>query len=301
MLSRSGTAHLNLMNQTDGVYELVLGNRRLLGTFFIIVILFGMFFTMGYVVGRNSAPAAAATSPAIAGASNAKPETALAAKAAPVQPAVAPPAPKVRGPAETKLVKSKPEETMPRSTPERAEASRARTAGGALGGEANAPTGAVPVTPGPGRMYLQVMALGKPQAGAVIDTLTQKGFHALLAQGPNASVFRVLVGPYNDSAALRKAKADLENAGFHPIVRKSPLQVGPTTAGSRTFTGCPVPACACHSSPYANARSCAQGMRATVGGVCALISRELGQGAVDVATALCAEDRTIKFLRAGLA
>jgi cell division protein FtsN len=41
-----------------------------------------------------------------------------------------------------------------------------------------------------------------------------------MAPGPNSTVFRVLVGPYADAATLGKAKADLENAGFHPIMRK---------------------------------------------------------------------------------
>ena len=44
------------MAKTDGEYELVLGNRQLLSAFFIVVILFALFFTMGYIVGRNSAP-----------------------------------------------------------------------------------------------------------------------------------------------------------------------------------------------------------------------------------------------------
>ena len=69
-------------------------------------------------------------------------------------------------------------------------------------------------------MYLQVAAAAEPQAGVVVDTLKQKGFPALLAQGPNPALFRVLVGPYADAAALGKAKAALENAGFHPMVRK---------------------------------------------------------------------------------
>ena len=47
--------------KSEGEYELVLGNRQLLSAFFIIVILFGVFFTMGYVVGRNSAPPNMAT------------------------------------------------------------------------------------------------------------------------------------------------------------------------------------------------------------------------------------------------
>src|SRR2546425_12560483 len=50
----------------EGEFELVLGNRQLLSGFFIVVILFGIFFTMGYIVGRHSSPtplsAAAASS-----------------------------------------------------------------------------------------------------------------------------------------------------------------------------------------------------------------------------------------------
>src|SRR5689334_3082038 len=64
------------MSKTDGEYELVLGNRQLLSAFFIIVILFGVFFTMGYVVGRNSAPAAAATGLPPTFAPNQRPEAA---------------------------------------------------------------------------------------------------------------------------------------------------------------------------------------------------------------------------------
>src|SRR5580704_13154019 len=43
----------------DGEFELVLGNRQLLSVFFIVVVLLGVFFTMGYIVGRNSAPVVA--------------------------------------------------------------------------------------------------------------------------------------------------------------------------------------------------------------------------------------------------
>src|SRR5438105_3908310 len=46
----------------EGEFELVMGNRQLLSGFFIVVMLFGIFFTMGYIVGRNSsaAPSSAA-------------------------------------------------------------------------------------------------------------------------------------------------------------------------------------------------------------------------------------------------
>lgn len=40
----------------DGEFELILGNKQLLSVFFIVVVLLGVFFTMGYIVGKNSVP-----------------------------------------------------------------------------------------------------------------------------------------------------------------------------------------------------------------------------------------------------
>ncbi|MGH9672311.1 MAG: hypothetical protein ACRD44_03960, partial [Bryobacteraceae bacterium] len=45
------------MARTDnGDFELILGNRQLLAVFFIVVVLLGVFFVMGYIVGRNTMP-----------------------------------------------------------------------------------------------------------------------------------------------------------------------------------------------------------------------------------------------------
>src|SRR3974390_650853 len=46
----------------DGEFELILGNRQLLSVFFIVVVLLGVFFTMGYIVGKNSGPSVSADS-----------------------------------------------------------------------------------------------------------------------------------------------------------------------------------------------------------------------------------------------
>ena len=50
----------------EGEFELVLGNRQLISVFLIVVILLGVFFSMGYIVGRNSSPTDAARNSAIA-------------------------------------------------------------------------------------------------------------------------------------------------------------------------------------------------------------------------------------------
>jgi cell division protein FtsN len=200
------------MSKTDGEYELVLGNRQLLSAFFIIVILFGVFFTMGYVVGRNSSPASSASAAPATVATSQRPEAASPQQQAPLPKQEA----KESSPVETKPVT--PPETKPMAPPEPQREAAARPAPRAKA--AGSSGGAVAVNPGPGNMYLQVAAVAQPQAGIVVDTLKQKGFPAVLGQGPNATIFRVMVGPFADAAALGKAKADLENAGFHPLVRK---------------------------------------------------------------------------------
>src|SRR5947207_152869 len=63
------------MAKSDGEYELVLGNRQLLSAFFVVVILFALFFTMGYIVGRNSASAMATLTSTGPASATAKPAT----------------------------------------------------------------------------------------------------------------------------------------------------------------------------------------------------------------------------------
>jgi len=214
------------MSKTEGEYELVLGNRQLLSAFFIIVILFGVFFTMGYVVGRNSTPGVSASSAGAQRAEAAPVPTAAQPSAS--QPASAVPKEEAKEsepadtkPVETKPVETKPVEAAPVAAPEKpavkADAPPRRAAAAKSAPSAST---AVTVNPGPGNMYLQVMAVEQPQAGVVMDTLKQKGFPAVLGQSPNPTLFRVMVGPYADGASLGKAKAQLENAGFKPLVRK---------------------------------------------------------------------------------
>jgi len=214
------------MSKTEGEYELVLVNRQLLSAFFIIVILFGVFFTMGYVVGRNSTPGVSASS---SGAQRPEaPPATTPTQSAASQPASAPPKEEAKEaepadtkPVETKPVETKPPETAPVAPPEKPPAKVEAPAHRAAAPKPAAKSGgAVAVNPGPGNMYLQVMAVEQPQAGVVMDTLKQKGFPVVLAQSPTPSLFRVMVGPYTDAASVGKAKVQLENAGFNPLVRK---------------------------------------------------------------------------------
>jgi cell division protein FtsN len=193
-----------MKNEETGEFELVLGNRQLLSGFFVVVVLFAVFFVMGYFVGRNSAPpvrVAASNPPAgtVAPASENRPPAA--------SPAVPSPAPAVPQPA----TQAPAGEPQPTTQPVRETEAP---------GEPPAPAAAAPpAEPAAGQTYLQVMAVRQEEAAIVARTLKDQGFPSSLAPAPKG-LTRVLVGPYSDTASLGKAKAELENAGFHPIVKK---------------------------------------------------------------------------------
>jgi len=200
-----------MKNNETGEFELVLGNRQLLSGFFVVVILFAVFFVMGYIVGRNSSPPsrlAASTDlarSALPASSEARPQPASG--TAP-PPQTQPPA--AAQPAGDTAQGSAATEPQPTTQPAREPQT---------GSEAPAQAANAPVEPAPGETYLQVMAVRQQEAEVIARTLKDKGFPSSLAPAPKG-LTRVLVGPYPDTASLGKAKAELENAGFHPIVKK---------------------------------------------------------------------------------
>jgi len=212
-----------LAKNEDGEFELILGNRQLISVFLIVVILLGLFFSMGYIVGRNSAPAVAEvareTKPSRTSA--APPPETSAAEAAKTPDT---PAPEVESPARdrsaagTHVAKDVPQAAAPapavlekpkpapiRQTPPPA-----------------APPARASVTgdPAPGD-YWQVVATARPDAEIITEALTKKGFHAVMAPAPKDGVFRVLIGPLKDPSIQAQTRTALEAAGFkNPIVRK---------------------------------------------------------------------------------
>ncbi len=201
-----------MKNNDTGEFELVLGNRQLLSAFFVVVILFGVFFTMGYIVGRNSAPSAKAAAAETAPVPN--PPATQAEAAAPT--AAAPQTASTEAPADSTAsgADNTPAESSPQPSTQAVREPETKAAESSA-----APAAPASAEPQPGQTYLQVMAVKRIDAEVVARTLKEKGFNTTLAPARDDLV-RVLVGPYADTASLGKAKAELENAGFHPIVRK---------------------------------------------------------------------------------
>ena len=213
----------------EGEFELIMGNRQLLSVFFIVVILLAVFFAMGYLMGRSSAPLVTADATPVKSSSRPvvveppapreapprevqpenpppterAPSTPIAtapqqpaepAKTAKAEPVKAPPKPE---PVKAEPAKSTKAEKAEKEKAEKAEKERARAAGA-----------------GPSGTYLQLAATTKREADIMVDVLRQKKFAATASEIPEKpGLFRVLVGPLAESQ-VNKTKTDLQSAGF---------------------------------------------------------------------------------------
>jgi cell division septation protein DedD len=201
----------------DGEFELILGNRQLLSVFFIVVVLLGVFFTMGYIVGRNSAPAGGTD----LGRAN-EPKPALVDRQNQPSPAGEPIVQMDRNepaggegtrPPQTPA----PEQPKPRTeraSPPPTESRPVEPPPAAKSKPAPPPASQNPGEPQAGAYYLQVAAVARPEAELFVDVLARRGFNAIYVQHPDQALYRVLVGPFRDTAAVSQARTDLNNAGF---------------------------------------------------------------------------------------
>src|SRR5438132_223849 len=146
----------------DGEFELILGNRQLLSVFFIVVILLGVFFTMGYIVGRNSATTVAGvvTNP---DADSKAPVVDPPAKAESAPPVAPPPTETASQPPTSAAPQAEPEPAKPereKLPPFKAEPARSTTGN----------------HPAAGQTYLQLAATSQHEADIMVDVLRKKSF-----------------------------------------------------------------------------------------------------------------------------
>ena len=200
-----------MRNNETGEFELVVGNKQLLSGFFIVVLLFAVAFAMGYVVGQNTQrPARLASeggtaSSAANTAADSRPQPA---SPVPVPASSTPPAPDA-------AAGQTPTEAAPRPTTQPT-TQPSQPAAAEKPATPPASTGVVTSAELPPGSFWQVVAVKPEVAEAMRSTLKDKGFQVTLTPGTN-NLTRVLVGPYNDSPSLGRAKTELETAGFRPV------------------------------------------------------------------------------------
>ncbi len=205
------------MTRTEQDQEYVLGTKQLLSAFFVVVALLGVFFTAGYIIGRNTsgktAPsdASANASPA----TDAAQRTAMRGEPPPVAETSTPsPVSKPVESAATASAATLPAKTTP--VPEAASKPPAELKPQPTPELVNAVSSQVV----PGHMYLQLMAVKRPVADSMVKLLKGRGYPALLGESSKAELFRVLVGPFTDMASLAKTKSGLKSAGFESVIAK---------------------------------------------------------------------------------
>ena len=205
------------MRNNEGEFELVMGNRQLLSGFFVVALLFGVAFAMGYIVGRNSIPSSKAQAEVTA------PAAAAAGSQNRPQPAPPEPPPAEQQPPASADEAAASPGTQPAAEPDpTTQPARDGTAAAPPTQTEARPSAAPPAAgvtePEPGT-YWQVTAIAQPQAEVFAKVLRDKGFRVSLSPGTK-SLTRVLVGPYPDRESLGRAKSNLEGSGFHPVILK---------------------------------------------------------------------------------
>jgi hypothetical protein len=172
------------------------------------VVLFGVFFTMGYIVGRNSGP----TQVDVASTHKIESKPTVVDSTAPQDtPAPASPPPAATAAPSSTRPQQPPEEAKaePKPEPRREEPKKKEPPAPK---EKPAPASAAP--PASGQTYLQLVATAKAEADVMVDVLHQKKFKAIAVQIPEKpELYRVLVGPLADGT-LNKTKSDLQSSGF---------------------------------------------------------------------------------------
>lgn len=224
------------MNDKDSARderELVLGNRQLLGIFFVATLLCGVFFAMGYVVGGNSTKAVSAADAAASdegkrdepqpqlrndsGSVTAAPSATSATSASGDTGAQLPTA-------EPKVTDNPAAAGAQPPTPAPATPAAAQPAQNIPSAKQSAPAPApvaagVPVsTPESGTSYWQIAAEQRPAADGVVKDLRERGLPAILAKSSKPELFEILVGPYRSPLALSDAKRKLTELGFDRLI-----------------------------------------------------------------------------------
>ena len=193
----------------------VLESRHLVGLFLGVVLLCGVFFTLGYVMGRNQfggSVHAAETPSRNAPSSSAKSKEGEAPEwdfygAKKDTDRLEQPAPPAKSPASSNAPPNKPNVATPAPKPSVS--------------DAKSPQRYQPPAIPKAAILLQVAALRRQgDALEMAEAIQQKKFPAFVVTPGSDNFYRVQVGPYQDIATAEAAKRALEQFGFKPIIKR---------------------------------------------------------------------------------
>jgi DedD protein len=199
--------------------EITLSTASLLGIFFGLVLICGVFFGFGYSMGRGSGQSAQARSVdnIPAGSPSDSDQTANAAPPpaaapAPVEPTPvaqdAPPAPQAKQdtPQENAPVKPEPPATSKPTA-------------------VKLPPAYIPPSDAPssdaGRPMVQIAAVARPEdANVLVSALRQRGYGVVVRSDPQDKLLHVQIGPFADRTQAAAMKQKLLSDGYNAIIKQ---------------------------------------------------------------------------------
>lgn len=209
--------------------ERVLEGRHVIGLFFLMLLFSGVFFTLGYVMGRNQldtqvrASSAAASDPpsslksSATSKQNKSPVSTPGVSDSSTDPIATPATPEWEfyhaGEKSSSNDHLKPAPLAPSAQPR----PMATSAKSSLPSRSTTGASGIPR----GTYLLQVAALRtESDAISVANDLRKKKFPAFVQTPQGDKYYRVQVGPFTDQKAMESAKKGLETAGFKAIIKR---------------------------------------------------------------------------------
>jgi len=204
-----------------GAGDRILESRHLVGLFLGVVLLCGVFFTLGYVMGRTQYAGAVHASDAPTG-------TLPSRSPAPKEKAADVPAPPPA--AEWDFYSKKDNNHLEPAAKVSAPPAQSASANGSAA-SMPAPQPSEPAAKPPARfqpprllkgsIVLQIAALNhETDALAMADALQQKKFPSFVVAPTTDNFYRVQIGPYSNEQAAEAAKSALDRAGFKAIIKR---------------------------------------------------------------------------------
>ncbi|HLW54465.1 MAG TPA: SPOR domain-containing protein [Candidatus Angelobacter sp.] len=193
--------------------EIILGTGKLLGIFFGLVVLCTIFFSMGYMLGRNSSGGRTEIvgNTVATGKTSGKPSAAdkTAAAAGPAQPCVGANCTTAQASSQAPATTAPPADTNTSSAPATVSNSGPATSAGSTSDK-------------PSGIYMvQVAAVSKREdADILVSALQKKQYPVFVAGVPGDALFHVQVGPFSDPKDAEAMRTRLSADGYNAIVKK---------------------------------------------------------------------------------
>lgn len=208
---------------TSSDTEITLGTRSILGIFFALALICGVFFGFGYSLGRGGAAKSSLAAQTAAQAAGQNPISA----AAPIKTVV-------ESSSDAKPLAGAPLATPPTlaASPSTAPAAATPALPQATGASysASAPQSVRPATypaqpstaqaPTSQPIMVQIAAVSRREdANALVSALSKLGYSASIHAGPPDSLLRVQIGPFATRDAAKAVRAKLLNDGYNAILK----------------------------------------------------------------------------------